>query len=106
MPSPANRFSSSLHFSGKGGSRTLNLHRFSQDGINTIIWATGYSFDFSWVKFSIFDEFGYPVQQRGVTPQPGLYFLGLHWLHTIKSGLLAGVGDDAAYVAEHIDSRD
>ena len=74
-------------------------------GVSTIIWATGYSFDFSWVKFPIFDAFGYPVQERGVTAQPGLYFVGLHWLHTIKSGLLAGVGDDAAHVAEHIASR-
>jgi len=57
------------------------------------------------VKFPIFDEFGYPVQERGVTVRPGLYFVGLHWLHTIKSGLLAGVGDDAVHVAEHIASR-
>jgi putative flavoprotein involved in K+ transport len=74
-------------------------------GITTIIWATGYSFDYSWVKFPIFDQSGYPVQQRGVTPRPGLYFLGLDWLHTVLSGTLAGVGDDAAYVAEHIVSR-
>jgi putative flavoprotein involved in K+ transport len=74
-------------------------------GINTIIWATGYSFDFSWVKFPIFDEFGYPVQQRGVTAQPGLYFLGLPWLHTIQSGLLAGVGEDAAHLAAYVESR-
>ena len=74
-------------------------------GVSTIIWATGYSFDFSWVKFPIFDEFGYPLQKRGVTSRPGLYFLGLNWLHTIKSGLLAGVGEDAAHVARHIESR-
>lgn len=76
-----------------------------REGIATIIWATGYGFDFSWVNFPIFDEFGYPIQERGVTPQPGLYFVGLHWLHTIKSGLLAGVGADAAHVAGHIESR-
>ena len=43
-----------------------------------------------------------PVQRRGVTQQPGLYFLGLHWMHTIKSGRLSGVGNDAEYLAEHI----
>jgi len=80
----------------------LDLERV---GISTIIWATGYSFDFSWVKVPIFDEFGYPIQKRGVTPHPGLYFVGLPWLHTIKSGLLAGVGGDAAHVAAHIESR-
>lgn len=74
-------------------------------GVSTIIWATGYSFDFSWVKFPVFDEFGYPVQQRGVTSQPGVYFLGLPWLHTSQSGLLAGVGEDAAHVAGHIEAR-
>ncbi len=75
------------------------------NGIRYIIWATGYEFDFSWVKFPIFDEFGYPVQTQGVTKQPGLYFLGLHWLHKITSGLLAGVGEDAANVVQHIQSR-
>lgn len=74
-------------------------------GINTIIWATGYDFDFSWVDFDIFDQYGYPIQDRGVTPEPGLYFLGLHWLHTIKSGLFLGVGEDAARVAEDIVDR-
>lgn len=77
----------------------------AEEGINAIIWATGYRFDFSWVRFPIFDEFGYPIQERGVTPQPGLYFLGLHWLHTIESGLLSGVGADAAHVAAHFESR-
>ncbi len=75
------------------------------EDISSIVWAVGYNFDFSWIKFPIFDEFGYPIQKRGVTEQPGLYFLGLHWLHTIKSGLFAGVGDDAAYIAEHIANK-
>lgn len=75
-------------------------------GVNTVIWATGYAYDFSsLVKFPIWDEFGYPEQERGVTDQPGLYFLGLHWLHTIKSGLFYGIAEDAAYVAEHIADR-
>jgi putative flavoprotein involved in K+ transport len=74
-------------------------------GITTIIWAAGYHRDFSWVKFPIFDEFGYPAQQRGVTTQPGLYFLGLQWLHTLKSSLLLGMGEDAAHIAAHIASR-
>lgn len=67
-------------------------------GINTIIWATGYRFDFSLVKLPVFDEDGYPIQQRGVTGYPGLYFVGLPFLHTMKSGLLFGVGDDAAHI--------
>lgn len=74
-------------------------------GVTAIIWAMGYAFDFSLVQLPIFDGDGYPVQQRGVTQHPGLYFLGLHWLHTAKSTLLMGVGEDAAYVAGHIAGR-
>jgi putative flavoprotein involved in K+ transport len=71
-------------------------------GITTVIWAAGYRFDFSWVKLPVCDEDGYPVQERGVTRYPGLYFVGLPWLHTRKSGLLLGVGEDAEYVAGRI----
>lgn len=79
----------------------LNLEK---ENIRSVIWATGYDFDYSWIKFPIYDEAGYPVQERGVTEQPGLYFVGLHWLHTRESGLLSGVGDDAAHIAQHIAS--
>jgi putative flavoprotein involved in K+ transport len=76
-----------------------------QHGIETVIWAAGYQFDFSMVGFPEFDEDGYPIQKRGVTSQPGLYFVGLPWLHKQRSGLLSGVGDDAAHVTTHILSR-
>lgn len=68
-------------------------------GITNVIWATGYTYDFSLVKLPIFDEDGYPHQIRGVTDAPGLYFVGLHWLHSAKSTLLLGVGADAEHVA-------
>jgi putative flavoprotein involved in K+ transport len=71
-------------------------------GISTVIWAAGYRFDFSLVKLHVTDGDGFPLQQRGVTACPGLYFVGMPWLHTQKSGLLAGVGDDAAFIAGHI----
>jgi len=74
-------------------------------GINTIIWACGYRFDFSLVKLPIFDEFGYPVQKRGITAYPGLYFVGLPWLYRRKSGLLVGFGEDAEYIAADIIRR-
>jgi len=81
----------------------LELNLNSED-ITSVIWATGYKFNFSLVKFPIFDEDGYPVQKRGVTQFPGLYFIGLPFLHTTKSGLLYGVGKDAAHVANMIES--
>jgi putative flavoprotein involved in K+ transport len=74
-------------------------------GIKTVVWTAGFGFDFSWVHPAQLDEYGFPVQQRGVTSQPGLYFLGMNFLHTMKSGLLLGVGDDAAYLADQMASR-
>lgn len=71
-------------------------------GIRSVIWATGYRLDFGWVDLPIFDEWGYPRHQRGVTERPGLYAVGLPWLHSEPSSVLAGVGADAAYVVEHI----
>jgi putative flavoprotein involved in K+ transport len=80
----------------------LNLRA---SGISTVVWATGYAFDFSLVKLSVVDRDGYPIQMRGVTKYEGLYFLGLPWLHSRRSGILFGVGDDAAYLAAHIAAR-
>jgi putative flavoprotein involved in K+ transport len=71
--------------------------------IGTIIWASGYGYSFDWVKLPIVHANGTPVQQRGVTACPGVYFLGLHWMHTFRSAVLAFVGRDAAYLADHID---
>ena len=70
-----------------------------------VIWATGYRPDFSWIEAEVFDASGYPLHQRGITPQAGLYFLGLPWLHTWGSGRFCGVADDAEHLAEAIDRR-
>ena len=74
--------------------------------ITNVIWATSYKFDFSFVKLPILDSDGYPIQRRGVTNYPGLYFVGLPWLHNAKSGLIYGVGEDAAYIARKITADD
>ena len=74
-------------------------------GISTVIWATGFQFDFGWVHVPVFDEAGSPLHQRGVTSSPGLYFLGLPWLYKEKSALLFGVGEDAAFLAAAIAAR-
>jgi putative flavoprotein involved in K+ transport len=75
-------------------------------GISTVIWATGYSFDYSLVKLPVVDADGYPIQKRGVTAYEGLYFLGMPWLHNRRSGILFGVGDDAAYLTRRIAARE
>jgi putative flavoprotein involved in K+ transport len=71
-------------------------------GISTVIWATGYSFDFDLVKTPVFDKDGFPIQTRGVTQHPGLSFVGMPWMPSIKPGTLAGVGESAAHIAETI----
>jgi len=77
----------------------------SVSGISTVIWATGYAFDYGLVKLPVVDADGYPMQKRGVSRFDGLYFLGMPWLRNRKSGILFGVGDDAAYLAKHITER-
>jgi putative flavoprotein involved in K+ transport len=79
---------------------SLDLRR---ENVAAIVWATGYEYDYGWLQATVFDVQGRPLQQRGVSPAPGLYFLGLHWMHTFKSGLFSGVGSDAEYLAEHMD---
>jgi putative flavoprotein involved in K+ transport len=74
-------------------------------GISTVIWATGFRFDYSLVKLPVIDEDGYPIQKRGITKYPGLYFVGMPWLTSSRSGLLFGVGEDAAHISTDIASR-
>lgn len=74
-------------------------------GITSVIWATGYRYDFGWIKCPVLDADGIPVHRRGVTAVPGVHFLGLPRLHKIKSSFLWGVGEDAAYLAQHITTR-
>jgi putative flavoprotein involved in K+ transport len=71
-------------------------------GIGTVIWAIGFNFDYSLVKLPVTDDYGFPLTARGKTRFPGLYFLGMPWLYKQKSGLLLGVAQDAAYLAEQI----
>jgi putative flavoprotein involved in K+ transport len=74
-------------------------------GITNVIWATGYGFDFSLVHLPVTDGDGFPIQARGVTAFPGLFFVGLPWLHTAKSGLIYGLRDDASFIADRIAER-
>ena len=73
-----------------------------QAGIKSVIYATGFHFDFRWIDLSVFDDRGYPRYRRGVTEILGLYFVGLHWMHTQGSGLFYQVGRDAGFVVDHL----
>ena len=71
-------------------------------GISSIIWATGYTYDYGLLKMPVFDGTGFPMQTRGVTSHPGLYFVGMPWMPSLKTGILAGVGEFAEHIASHI----
>jgi putative flavoprotein involved in K+ transport len=70
--------------------------------ITTIIWATGFVADYSWIELDIFNEDGRPRHQRGVSAEPGLYFLGLPWQSRRGSSFIWGVWHDAKYLADQI----
>ena len=74
-------------------------------GITSVIWCIGFQPDFSWLEAPVFNGRGHPGHVRGITAQPGLYFLGLPWLHTWGSGRFSGVARDAAHIAEAIGQR-
>ena len=80
----------------------LNL---ADAGISTIIWATGYTHDFGWIKIDAFDNSGRPTHTRGVSTVPGLHFLGLPWLSRRASAFIWGVWPDAEYLAGQIAAR-
>ncbi len=74
-------------------------------GITTIVWATGFRPDYSWIHLPAFDGRGRPEYRRGVSSVEGLYFLGLPWLHTWGSGRFLGIADDAQHLATVISAR-
>ena len=73
--------------------------------VTNVIWCTGFKPGFSWIDLPVFDDRGKPVHERGVTDQPGLYFLGLYFLHALWSETITGVQADARYVADHLTQR-
>ena len=75
------------------------------DELAAVVWATGFDRDYRWLHAPVFDGAGHPTHVRGVTPVPGLYFVGLPWLHTWGSGRFAGLDRDAAHVADHLARR-
>ena len=67
-----------------------------------VIWATGYAFDFRWLKVDTFDAEGQPRHERGISAEPGIYFLGLPWLSRRGSSFIWGVWHDAKFIADQI----
>ena len=79
--------------------RRLNL---KESNINTVIWATGFTGDFSWIHLPILDGQDKPIHERGISSERGLYFVGFTWLNSRKSGTIYGIAEDAGYIANAI----
>lgn len=78
---------------------------WQEAGITGVVWSMGFRTDYSWMEIPIFDGKGYPAHERGITPVPGLYFLGLPWQYTWGSGRFSGVAADARHLLHTIASR-
>src|SRR5262249_11433680 len=86
--------------------RPIRKLEFRQAGVSSIIWATGYDLDFTWIDIPVFDARGAPIHDKGVTRFPGLYFIGLNFLSKFSSAFLNGVADDAERLANTIACND
>jgi putative flavoprotein involved in K+ transport len=74
-------------------------------GISTVLWTCGYRPDYSWIDAPVTDELGLPVQDRGVTEIPGLFFIGSLWQYDLASATLVGLRRDARMLAERMGLR-
>lgn len=77
----------------------LNL---DEQHITSIIWATGFGADFSYIRLPVFDGSGNPVHRNGIAAVNGVYFMGLHWMRNRKSTILYGIKDDARFIADAV----
>jgi putative flavoprotein involved in K+ transport len=82
---------------------TVSFEDGTKLDVQTVVWATGFRPDYSWIEAPVFDDRGRPLHERGATNSPGLYFLGLSWQHTRGSALLGWVKEDAEYIARLIE---
>ena len=74
----------------------------ARENITSVIWATGYRLDFGWLDIGAFDVRGRPLHSRGISTEPGLYFVGLPWLSRRGSSFIWGVWHDAKFIADQI----
>lgn len=82
--------------------RQLDLQ---EKNISAVIWATGFTADFSWIHLPVLDAAGMPVHERGISSLCGLYFIGFPWLSARKSGIIYGIEEDAEYIASAISDQ-
>lgn len=83
--------------------RTIEFSDGSSITVDHVIWATGFRFDYSWLRIpDALDGQGRPLHDQGVSPVPGLYYVGLPWQTSRNSALIGGVGRDAEAIVHRI----
>ncbi len=83
---------------------TVSFEDGTELDVETVIWATGFRSDYSWIHAPVLDAHAAPVHHRGVTSSPGLYLLGMKNQYSRGSSLIGWVRNDAAYIVEHVRS--
>jgi putative flavoprotein involved in K+ transport len=81
---------------------SITAFNLKDHNISSIIWATGFSAEFNYIKLPVLDHEGNPQHENGLSGIEGLYFLGLPWLRARKSGLIYGIKDDAEFISERV----
>jgi putative flavoprotein involved in K+ transport len=84
---------------------SLQQLNFREANVSAVIWATGFTADFSWIHLPVLSAEGRPIYQRGISPVRGLYFIGFPWLNSRKSGIIYGIGEDARSIADAISEQ-
>jgi putative flavoprotein involved in K+ transport len=84
---------------------SLQQLNFREANVSAVIWARGFTADFSWIHLPVLNTEGRPIYQRGFSPARGLYFIGFPWLNSRKSGIIYGIDEDARYIAYAISEQ-
>ena len=103
LDAPYEKISEDIRLKSFENHKSLELNIMPK--IKSIIWATGFKYNYDWIDLNITNESGFPVHKRGVTNYDGFYFMGLQWMHTSKSAQFIGVGEDAEFIVNKISSR-
>jgi putative flavoprotein involved in K+ transport len=85
-------------------SHITSLH-LNKENITAVIWTTGFTADFSWLKLPVLDDEGMPVHNEGQSSIPRLYFIGFPWLRSRKSGIIYGMQEDAPHIATCLNAQ-
>ena len=103
LEAPIEKISEDIRLKSFENHKSLELNIMPK--IKSIIWATGFKYNYDWIDLNITNKRGFPVHKRGVTNYDGFYFMGLQWMHTSKSAQFIGVGEDAEFIVNKINSR-